>query len=239
METVTGAPAVNRPLLLLLKDFNASSQHALFDMPVQVRGSVDRRGHVRAPHTRIQKVRGLDFGQSNRAKRPEPAPSSLSPRLQAFIAKHGGTRRLADTLQGMMPTQRDALIASMAKVGGVDDKTVRAALDLHDDAGAKTTAPSVAGKLKELKRLVSGMSAETRRRFEEGASRLGAEHAKVADGLLERVRDPEPEPNNAPVHDEEPAGLEASMNAVRDVLIARYGWKTDGKALAKEFSGVA
>jgi len=37
--------------------FFKSEQFQLIDMPVQVGGSVDKHGHIRKPHTRIQKVR--------------------------------------------------------------------------------------------------------------------------------------------------------------------------------------
>lgn len=38
--------------------FLKADQLGLFDMPVQVSGSVDRHGHIRKPHVRVQKVRG-------------------------------------------------------------------------------------------------------------------------------------------------------------------------------------
>lgn len=46
-------------LLKAVKRGDDRTLSMLFDMPVQVSGSTDKKGHTRAPYTRIQKVRGI------------------------------------------------------------------------------------------------------------------------------------------------------------------------------------
>ena len=106
-------------MLLLLK----SEQLGLFDMPVHVAGSIDKHGHVRAPH------------MSTRKKRLNPethhAPvSHVVNRLDAWILSHGGPDHLRTELESMTAEQRAKLIDAMAHVGGVDHAAVMATLGM-------------------------------------------------------------------------------------------------------------
>ena len=129
-------------MILIL--FMKAEQLGLFDMPVQVAGSVDKHGHVRAPHVRIQKVRLKEHHQASLFEHAEesakPERAKKSPKLDKFLAKHGGPARMADSLKGMTPEQRGKLIDAMAHLDGLEHGDVLGLLGMQDEV-TKGTAP--------------------------------------------------------------------------------------------------
>lgn len=137
-----------RPLLksnpdaLALDLLAKASQLGLFEQPVQVKPHV-RKGKVVQGFTRVQKKRLPPARQSDLFGEPEArSEAARMGRLGHFVEKHGGYRRLLSLLESFSPAQKDALLASMAKLA---NKTPAAILDMLK-TGAKHEAPAHARK---------------------------------------------------------------------------------------------
>lgn len=115
-----------------------AEQLALFAVPVHVAGSTDKHGHYRAPHIAMRKkkmatpVQASLFGEDGQPVGPK------SPKLDKFLAKHGGPARMAETLKDQTPEARAKLIDAMAHLDGLDTKAVM------DKIGAIATSKPVA-----------------------------------------------------------------------------------------------
>lgn len=128
-------------LIILLK----AEQLGLFDMPVRVSGSVDKRGVVRKPHVRIQKVRPKQAGLFDEAPKRDDTDSldrRVGKRLAAFLRRHGGIDGFARTLAGLTEGQQQALFGSMAKLAGKPVAEIAALFDGVKPAAEKPAAAS-------------------------------------------------------------------------------------------------
>ncbi|WP_143328253.1 methyltransferase domain-containing protein, partial [Caballeronia pedi] len=109
------------------------SQLALFDMPVHVAGSVRKDGTYVKPHMRTARValkpheQGHLFGEAP----AKQAASRKTPKLDKFLAKHGGEARMRSMLMDMRPEQRAKLIDAMAHIDGLEPADVMARLSMH------------------------------------------------------------------------------------------------------------
>ena len=120
-----------------------AEQLGLFDMPVQVAGSVDKLGHVRRPHMSTRKKR------LNPETHHAPVDHVVN-RLDAFILKHGGPEHLRAELEGMTAEQRAKLIDAMAHVGEISHVEVMARLGMQEAPEQKIeTPPTVVSEPKE------------------------------------------------------------------------------------------
>jgi hypothetical protein len=122
--------------------FFKSEQYQLIDMPVQVGQSIDKHGHIKAAHVRIQKVRAPQVKPAHQTSlfgdEPEPTrKDKQTARLDAFVRKHGGLSNLAQILGGMTEVQRKKLHEEMAKLGGKKVDEIEAMF-----AGAKLEKPA-------------------------------------------------------------------------------------------------
>jgi hypothetical protein len=121
--------------------FFKSEQFQLIDMPIHIGASVDKHGHVKAAHTRIQKVRVPVAPVQHSLFGDDEAPKKdkHSARLDAFIRKHGGLGNLAHLMGGMTEGQQQRIFGEMAKLGGKSITEVSAMFD-----GVKAEAPAQA-----------------------------------------------------------------------------------------------
>lgn len=111
------------------------SQQVLFDTPVRVSGSVRKDGVVVAPHVRIQKValKKPAHSQIGLLGDEAEAPKRRT-KLEAFIDRHGGLKRLAQVLASMPEGQQQQMFAAMAKL---DKKTPEAVAEMFDGLAEK------------------------------------------------------------------------------------------------------
>ena len=136
---------MNTPILFIVPAKQDQSviakaeQLGLFSVPVHVSGSTDKHGHYRPPHMSVRRKRmpnpdqgdmfeGHGLGQSE--------SHGKAPKLDRFLAKHGGAKRMAETLQQQTPEARAKLIDAMAHLDGLDAKDVMARLGMHGNPEA-------------------------------------------------------------------------------------------------------
>jgi 2-polyprenyl-3-methyl-5-hydroxy-6-metoxy-1,4-benzoquinol methylase len=109
------------------------SQLPLFGMPVHVAGSYRKDGTYVKPHMRTAHVamkpheQGHLFGPAPEA----PKAAKQSPKLDKFLAKHGGPARMRSTLMEMRPEQRAKLIDAMAHIDDITAASVVERLGMH------------------------------------------------------------------------------------------------------------
>lgn len=120
------------------------SQLALFNMPVHVAGSYRKDGTYVKPHMRTARVAMKPHEQGHLFGAPPEAPAAAkkTPKLDKFLAKHGGEARMRSTLMEMRPEQRAKLIDAMAHIDGLDPSAVTERLGMHA-ADLKSAAPEV------------------------------------------------------------------------------------------------
>ncbi|MEX3764477.1 LPD1 domain-containing protein [Paraburkholderia phenoliruptrix] len=117
------------------------SQLPLFDMPVQVAGSVRKDGTYVKPHMRIARVALKPHEQGHLFGAPPETPKKQKAvKLEKFLAKHGGAARMKSTLMEMRPEQRAKLIDAMAHLDGLEVRDVMQILGMHDDVDLKPSA---------------------------------------------------------------------------------------------------
>jgi phospholipid N-methyltransferase len=109
------------------------SQLALFNMPVHVAGSYRKDGTYVKPHMRTARVAMKPHEQGHLFGVPPEAPAAAkkTPKLDAFLRKHGGEARMRSTLMEMRPEQRAKLIDAMAHIDELDPAHVTERLGMH------------------------------------------------------------------------------------------------------------
>lgn len=109
------------------------SQLALFNMPVHVAGSYRKDGTYVKPHMRTARVAMKPHEQGHLFGAPPEAPAAAkkSPKLDKFLAKHGGEARMRSTLMEMRPEQRAKLIDAMAHIDELEPARVTERLGMH------------------------------------------------------------------------------------------------------------
>lgn len=113
--------------------FFKSEQFQLIDMPVQVGASVDKHGHIKQAHTRIQRVRvakpaAVQHQASMFDDEPVP-PAKKATKLDTFIRKHGGLASLAHVMAGLTEGQQQRIFTEMGKLSGQTAVEVSAMFD--------------------------------------------------------------------------------------------------------------
>ncbi|HEX7906777.1 MAG TPA: methyltransferase domain-containing protein [Paraburkholderia sp.] len=109
------------------------SQLSLFAMPVHVAGSYRKDGTYVKPHMRTARVAMKPHEQGHLFGAPPGAPAAAkkSPKLDKFLAKHGGEARMRSTLMAMRPEQRAKLIDAMAHIDELEPAHVTERLGMH------------------------------------------------------------------------------------------------------------
>jgi protein-L-isoaspartate O-methyltransferase len=97
------------------------SQLPLFAMPVHVAGGYRKDGTYVKPHMRTAHVAMKPHEQGHLFGAPPAAPAAAkkTPKLDKFLAKHGGEARMRSTLMEMRPEQRAKLIDAMAHIDDI------------------------------------------------------------------------------------------------------------------------
>lgn len=113
--------------------FFKSEQFQLIDMPVQVGASVDKHGHIKHAHTRIQKVRvekpAAPQHQASMFDDAPVQPAKKATKLDTFIRKHGGLASLAHVMAGLTDGQQQRIFTEMGKLSGQTAVEVSAMFD--------------------------------------------------------------------------------------------------------------
>lgn len=162
-----------------------AEQLGLFAVPVQVSGSTDKHGNYRAPHIAMRRKKMPHPDQGELFSGVERHP--VAPKLDKFLAKHGGPARMSETLKQQTPEVRAKLIDAMAHLDGLDPKAVMDRLGM----GAASLQSSD-GKLTKQSGEVSNPTDSARAEGDKWVMPLSeavAEHRELVDTLKSPGKD--------------------------------------------------
>lgn len=179
----------------MLVFFFKAEQLSLFPMPTMIAGHVRKDGVRVAPHMAMRRRKISDGGGEGK-----PAPRVKAPKLDRFIAKHGGPDRFRATLMDLNAEQRAKLVDAMSHMDGISTAEVISRLGMHEEKAPE--APKEATEA-EPKRVDAAPQPdgpqEGDRKTEDGVE------YELRDGRWHRVTpEPEAEPEAAAA-EEEPA----------------------------------